>query len=163
MLRKPDAARACSTICPLGLLPVLASFLPKKSCRWSCVSIVLVLAIISTFSGILGGFIPSKLGGVLAMFGSILIMFALPWLDTSPVRSANYRPIYRWFFWLFVVNAVMLGYCGSKPPEGIFPILSLVGTAYYFAHFLLVLPVLGKVEKTKPLPTSITASVTQAH
>lgn len=162
MLRKPDAARACSTVCPFGILPVFASFLPKKSCEWTCIGAMLGLAVILTFSGLLGGFIPSKLAGVLAMFGAILILFALPWLDTSPVRSSNYRPIYRWFFWVFLVNALVLGYCGSKPPEGIFPTLSLICTAYYFAHFLIVLPLVGKIEKPRALPQSIAASVT-AH
>ena len=95
------------------------------------------------------------------MFGAILILFALPWLDTSPVRSSNYRPIYKWLFWVLVLDAMVLGYCGSKPPEGIFPILSLIGTGYYFAHFLVILPLLGKLEKPLPLPASIAAAVTK--
>ncbi len=161
MLRKPDVTRACSTVCPFGILPVFAGFLPKKQCGWSCVWPLLALGIVMTLAGFGGAAIASKLAGVLAMFGSILILFLLPWLDTSPVRSSNYRPIYRWFFWLFVVNAAILGYCGSKPPEGIFPVLSLVCTAYYFAHFLVVLPLVGKLEKPRALPESITASVTQ--
>jgi quinol-cytochrome oxidoreductase complex cytochrome b subunit len=161
MMRKPDMTRACSTVCPLGILPVFAGFLPKKACNWSCLAPLLVIGLIMTVAGLAGGFIPSKLGGVLAMFGSIVIFFALPWLDTSPVRSSNYRPIYRWFFWLFAINSVVLGYCGSQPPEGIFPILSLIGTIYYFAHFLVVMPLIGKLEKPRPLPASIAASITK--
>ena len=62
--------------------------------------------------------IPSKLGGVIAMFGAIVVLFFIPWLDTSRVRSTSYRPIYRWFFWAFVFDALALGYIGSQPPEG---------------------------------------------
>jgi len=102
--------------------------------------------------------IPDKLGGVVMMFGSLLILFALPWLDTSKVRSAVYRPVFKIFFLLFTLNFIVLGYLGGKPPEGIYVILSRVATFYYFAYFLLVLPILGKVEKTKPLPESISAA-----
>ncbi|MBB3935808.1 cytochrome b [Aureimonas phyllosphaerae] len=105
------------------------------------------------------GPIDSKLGGVLVMFGSIIILFFLPWLDTSRVRSTAYRPIYKIFFWIFAVNAVLLGWLGSRPAEGIYPTLSLIGTIYYFAHFLIVLPVLGLVETPKKLPNSITEAV----
>ena len=103
--------------------------------------------------------IDSKLGGVIAMFASIAILFVLPWLDTSKVRSANYRPLYRQFFWIFAIVCVGLGYLGSRPAEGIYPFLSLVLTIYYFAHFIIILPVLGWVEKTKPLPASIADAV----
>ncbi len=103
--------------------------------------------------------IPNKLLGVCALFGSIGILAFLPWLDTSKVRSARFRPLYRQFFWLFVIAAVGLGYLGSKPPEGIYVVLSRVFTAYYFAYFLIVLPLLGIFEKTKPLPNSISESV----
>ena len=64
--------------------------------------------------------IPSKLGGVIAMFSAIVILLFVPWLDTSRVRSAKYRPIFKWFFWLFVFTCVALGYLGSKPPEGVY-------------------------------------------
>src|SRR4051794_8414145 len=103
--------------------------------------------------------IPNKLIGVCALFGSIGILALLPWLDTSRVRSANYRPLYRQFFWIFVIVCVGLGYLGSKPPEGVYVILSRLFTAYYFAYFLIILPLLGIFEKTKPLPNSISESV----
>ena len=77
--------------------------------------------------------IPNKLLGVIALFSSIGILAFLPWLDTSKVRSARYRPLFKQFFWLFVIAAVGLGYLGSKPPEGIYVILSRIFTAYYFA------------------------------
>lgn len=105
------------------------------------------------------GPIDAKLGGVIAMFASLAILFLLPWLDTSKVRSATYRPLYRQFFWVFVLVCLGLGYLGSQPAEGIYVILAQVLTAYYFAHFLVILPLLGIFEKTKPLPASITESV----
>jgi ubiquinol-cytochrome c reductase cytochrome b subunit len=103
--------------------------------------------------------IPSKLFGVLAMFGAIAVLFLLPWLDTSKVRSATFRPLYRQFFWVFAVVCVVLGWLGSQPAEGIYVILSRIFTAYYFLHFLVILPVLGMIETPKPLPASISESV----
>jgi ubiquinol-cytochrome c reductase cytochrome b/c1 subunit len=103
--------------------------------------------------------IPSKLGGVIALGSSIAILAFLPWLDTSRVRSANYRPLYRQFFWIFFLVCVGLGWLGSKPAEGGYVVASRILTFYYFAHFLIVLPVLGWVERTKPLPNSISESI----
>lgn len=103
--------------------------------------------------------IDSKLGGVIAMFGSIAILFVLPWLDNSPVRSANYRPMYRMFFWIFVAVCIALGYLGSRPAEGIYTLLSQIFTAYYFAHFIVILPWLSRYEKPKELPASIAEAV----
>ena len=76
--------------------------------------------------------VPDKLGGVLAMFGAIAVLFVVPWLDTSKVRSANYRPLYRQFFWVLVVACILLGYAGSQPAEGVWlmigaAVLSVVG------------------------------------
>ncbi len=103
--------------------------------------------------------IPSKLGGVVAMFASIVVLVFVPWLDTSRVRSAKYRPLYKWFFWLLVIACLGLGYLGAKPPEGAYVIWSRIFTIYYFAHFLLVMPIIGLIETPKPLPKSISASV----
>ena len=103
--------------------------------------------------------IPSKLAGVLAMFGSIGLLFILPWLDTSPVRSARFRPVYRWFFWVLVLAAVVLGVCGAHRPEGVYVVLGRIATLYYYFHFLILLPLLGKFERTRPLPASISAAV----
>ncbi len=99
--------------------------------------------------------IPSKLGGVVALGAAIFIVFLVPWLDTSRVRSATFRPIYRQFFWIFVVTCVGLTWLGSQPPEGGYVVASRILTAYYFLHFLVILPVVGLVEKPKPLPASI--------
>jgi ubiquinol-cytochrome c reductase cytochrome b/c1 subunit len=98
--------------------------------------------------------IPDKLLGVIALFSAIIVLFFLPWLDTSRVRSARYRPIFAPCFWLFVIACIGLGWLGAKPPEGGYIILSRILTFYYFAFFLLVLPILGCVEKTRPLPHS---------
>jgi ubiquinol-cytochrome c reductase cytochrome b/c1 subunit len=103
--------------------------------------------------------IPNKLLGVCALFGSILIWAFIPWLDTSRVRSARYRPLFKQFFWLWVIGFVLLGWLGSKPPEGLYVILARILTIYYFAYFIIVLPLLGIFEKTRPLPLSISDSV----
>lgn len=103
--------------------------------------------------------VPDKLGGVLLMFAAVGLLFLLPWLDTSKVRSATFRPVYKLFFWLLVVDCVTLGVVGANPPEGSWILIGQASTAWYFIHFLLILPVLGFVEKTKPLPESIAAAV----
>ncbi len=103
--------------------------------------------------------IPNKLMGVCAMFGSILILFVLPWLDTSRVRSGRYRPVFKWFFWVLVLDGFLLGWVGAHKPEGIFVIEGRVGTFYYFFHFLILMPLLGWFERPLPLPTSISKPV----
>ena len=103
--------------------------------------------------------IPDKLGGVLAMFGAIAVLFLLPWLDTSRVRSCVFRPIYKWFMFVLVIDVVVLGFCGANPPEGFWVPLSQVATLYYFFHFIVLLPILGKIERPLPLPPSIADAV----
>lgn len=113
--------------------------------------------------------VPSKLGGVILMFGAIAVLFVLPWLDTSKVRSARFRPLFRQFFWLFLVVCIVLGWCGAQMPDdvvahiGNFDItvthLARVLTFYYFFHFIVLFPLLGLIERPKPLPESIAASV----
>ncbi|MCP4380004.1 MAG: cytochrome b [Hyphomicrobiales bacterium] len=103
--------------------------------------------------------VPDKLLGVIALFGSIAVLFILPWLDTSRVRSAVYRPIYKQFFWIFVLVCIGLGYLGSQPAEGGYIIASRILTLYYFIHFLIILPVIGLLERPKPLPASISEAV----
>jgi len=105
-------------------------------------------------------FIPAKLLGVLAMFASILLLFFLPWLDTSAVRSGHYRPLFRKFFWFGLIpTIVILGYCGGSHATDGIVLVSQIASAYYFAHFLIILPIIARVETTKPLPTSITEAV----
>ncbi|MGE0095356.1 MAG: cytochrome bc complex cytochrome b subunit [Alphaproteobacteria bacterium] len=103
--------------------------------------------------------IPDKLLGVIAMFGSLLILFVLPWLDTSKVRSARFRPIYKKLFWVFLADCIVLGWVGYNPPEGHFIVIGQIATAYYFLHLLVIMPIVGKVERTRPLPDSISAPV----
>ncbi|WP_099864504.1 cytochrome b [Pararhizobium haloflavum] len=105
------------------------------------------------------GPIDSKLGGVLAMFGSIAVLFFLPWLDTSRVRSAVYRPWYKVFFWVFAINAVFLGWLGSRPAEGWYVTASQLSTLYYFAFFLIIMPLLGMIETPRRVPNSISEAV----
>ena len=103
--------------------------------------------------------IPNKLIGVIALFASIAVLVAVPWLDRSPVKSAKYRPTYRFFFWVFVVICIGLGYLGSQEPtQGLALIARILGLGY-FGFFLIVMPVLSFTEKTKPIPASIADAV----
>jgi len=103
--------------------------------------------------------IPDKLFGVIAMFSSIAILLFLPWLDTSRVRSGKYRPIFKLEFWVFAVVCVALGFIGSKPPEGSYVMWGQILTVYYFAHFIIFLPLMGLLEQPKALPNSISEDV----
>jgi ubiquinol-cytochrome c reductase cytochrome b/c1 subunit len=103
--------------------------------------------------------IPSKLGGVIAMFGAIAVLFFLPWLDTSKVRSAAYRPLYKQFFWVFLAVCIGLGWLGAQPAEGGYVIAARILTVYYFMHFLVIMPLLGLIETPKPRPASIADAV----
>ena len=105
--------------------------------------------------------IPSKLGGVVAMFGAVFVLFLLPWLDRSKVRSATFRPLYRPLFWVFVLNSLVLGWIGAQPPEGIYLIIGRGATAYYFFHFFVLLPLLSVIEKPLPVPDSMSIYLDQ--
>jgi quinol-cytochrome oxidoreductase complex cytochrome b subunit len=99
--------------------------------------------------------IPDKLLGVIAMFGAIAVLFVLPWLDRSPVKSGRFRPLFRIFFVLLMIDVVALGFVGANPPEGAWLLIGQVATAWYFLHFLVILPLLGVFERPRPLPASI--------
>ena len=103
--------------------------------------------------------VPDKLLGVIAMFAAIFVLVILPWLDTSKVRSALFRPIYKQLYWFLVADVLILGYMGAMPAEGIYLLIARVATAYYFVHFLVILPLLGKKERTLEIPLSITEPV----
>jgi len=103
--------------------------------------------------------VPDKLFGVIAMFASIFVLVILPWLDTSKVKSAIFRPLYKQFYWFLLADVIILGYVGAMPAEGLYLLVARVATAYYFAHFLIVLPVLGYKEKTLDVPLSLTDPV----
>jgi ubiquinol-cytochrome c reductase cytochrome b/c1 subunit len=93
------------------------------------------------------------------MFGSIALLFVLPWLDTSPVRSMRFRPLARIALLLWLVSFFVLLYCGGKPPEEPFVTIARIATLYYFAYFLVILPLLGRLERPLPLPESIALPV----
>ena len=115
-------------------------------------------AFTGSFLGIpLGSF--AKLLGVLAMFGSIAVLAFAPWLDTSRVRSAKYRPLFKWAFWAFAFTCVALGYLGAKPAEGAYVMWAQIFTVLYFAYFLVAMPVLGLIETPSKLPRSINEAV----
>jgi ubiquinol-cytochrome c reductase cytochrome b subunit len=103
--------------------------------------------------------LPAKLWGVLAMFSSILLLFFLPWLDKSPVRSGSYRPVFKRFFWLLVIDVVLLGWAGGGAPTPLRNAIGQICAAYYFLHFLVILPLVSAFETPLPLPKSITDSV----
>ncbi len=102
--------------------------------------------------------LPAKLWGVLAMFASILLLFFLPWLDKSPVRSGNYRPIFRIFFFVLIADIVLLSWAGGRAATPMVVVASQIGSAYYFLHFLVILPLVSKFERPRPLPVSISQS-----
>src|SRR5262249_57786719 len=89
----------------------------------------------------------------------MVIMMFWPGLDPPRVKSATYRPLYKQFFWIFVAVCILLGWFGSKPPEGWYVFFSRLCTFYYFAHFLIVLPLLGLIETPRPVPHSISEAV----
>jgi len=103
--------------------------------------------------------VSAKLAGVIVTFGSIFVLFLLPWLDRSKVRSARYRPIHNGFFWLFVVDCFFLGWVGANPAEGIFIVIGQICTIWYFAHFLVFVPLVSMFERPRPLPASISEPV----
>jgi quinol-cytochrome oxidoreductase complex cytochrome b subunit len=103
--------------------------------------------------------IPNKLGGVIVLAAALLILFVVPWLDTSKVRSARFRPVYKWMFALFVADAIWLDWIGAQVPSDAIVVQGRIATVYYFGFFLIIMPLLGWFEKTKPLPTSISAPV----
>lgn len=107
--------------------------------------------------------VPDKLGGVLMMFGAIAMLFLLPYLDRSKVKSGAYRPLFQKFFWLFMLNFLFLGFLGKSPAEGWYIWASRFATLYYYAYFLVILPYLPKFEKCLPLPESIDKDYKKKH
>lgn len=99
--------------------------------------------------------VPSKLVGVIVMFFSMISWFGLPFLDKSPVKSGRYRPMFKVFFWLFIADFIFLGWLGSQEVREPFITLSRLSTAYYFAYFFVVLPLLSKYERPSSVPSSL--------
>ncbi|MEQ8665701.1 MAG: cytochrome b/b6 [Rhodospirillales bacterium] len=111
----------------------------------------------------LGGWLmTAKLAGVLAMFASIILLMLLPWLDRSKVRSSKFRPVYKQFFWIFLADCVLLGYIGGKPAEGAYVLIGQLATTWYFLHLIVIIPLLGILERPRPVPESISAAVTKS-
>ncbi|MEM9046259.1 MAG: cytochrome b, partial [Pseudomonadota bacterium] len=109
------------------------------------------------------GIVDAKFFGVLAMFGAIIVLALAPWLDTSSVRSGRYRPMFKWWFWLLVVDFIVLMWAGAMPAEGIYPYIALIGTIYWFGYFLVILPMLGLIEKPDQEPETIEAAFDADH
>lgn len=97
--------------------------------------------------------IPHKAGGIIAMGAAIIVLLILPWINTSEIRSAQFRPLYRKFYWLFIADCLILGWIGQNPVEYPFIEIGQVATAYYFIFFLIIIPCLGSLEKYLILPT----------
>jgi ubiquinol-cytochrome c reductase cytochrome b subunit len=111
--------------------------------------------------------IPQKLVGVIVLFGALITLVFVPWLDTSRVRSMRFRPLAKQFFWILVADCILLGYLGAHRPDAQFPGTAIpmlpfarIGTAYYYAYFWVILPLLGLIETPRPLPATIATSVT---
>ena len=101
------------------------------------------------------GIIDAKFFGVLAMFGAIVVIALAPWLDTSSVRSGRHRPMFKWWFALLAIDFVVLMWCGAQPAEPPYSTIALIGSAYWFAYFLVILPLLGIIEKPNTPPATI--------
>jgi ubiquinol-cytochrome c reductase cytochrome b subunit len=112
---------------------------------------------------ITGGIVTAKLFGVIAMFGAIVVMALAPWLDTSSVRSGRYRPQFKWWFAILVVDFIVLMWCGAMPAEEPYATIALIGSAYWFAYFLLILPILGIIETPDKQPETIEEAVNIAN
>ena len=112
---------------------------------------------------ITGGIVDAKFFGVLAMFGSIAVLALTPWLDTSSVRSGKYRPMFKWWFWLLAVDFMVLMWAGAMPAEPPYSTISLIGATYWFAYFLIILPLLGVIEKPLPQPATIEEDFAAHH
>ncbi len=153
----PNALGHPDNYIPADPLVTPASIVPE----WYFLPFYAILRAIDFPLGIPGviEIVDAKLLGVLAMFASILVWLVLPWLDTSKVRSGNFRPMFKWFFAFLVVDMFILMWLGAQKPEGNIPLYGKVATAYYFAYFLVILPVLSRKEKTLPLPESISNPV----
>jgi ubiquinol-cytochrome c reductase cytochrome b subunit len=119
--------------------------------------------IVAIVDFVTAGIIDAKFFGVLAMFGSIVVLALVPWLDTSRVRSGRYRPMFKIAFWLFVLDFTVLTWAGAMPAEEPYPSIALIGTAYWFAYFLVILPLLGVFETPEDEPESIEAAFDSDH
>jgi ubiquinol-cytochrome c reductase cytochrome b subunit len=135
-------------------------FLPFYAILRAFTADVWVVQLVSFFTG---GIIDAKFFGVLAMFGAILVMALAPWLDTSSIRSARYRPMLKLWFAILVFDFFFLMWLGAMPAAEPYASLSLIASAYWFAYFLIILPLLGVLEKPLPQPKTIEEDFNKAH
>ena len=110
-----------------------------------------------------GGVITAKFFGVLAMFGAIAVMAFAPLLDTSSVRSGRYRPQFKWWFAILVLDFIILMWCGAMPAEEPYATISLIASTYWFGYFLVILPILGITETPSEIPETIEADFNNNH
>ncbi len=111
--------------------------------------------VVQLASFLTGGIVDAKFFGVIAMFGAIVVLALVPWLDTSSVRSGRYRPLFKWWFWLLGIDFMVLMWVGAQTPTDFTSWISLIAAAYWFAYFLVILPLLGIFEKPLPQPATI--------
>lgn len=127
-------------------------FLPFYAILRAFTADVLIVQIVSFLTF---GIVDAAFFGVVAMFAAIFVMALAPWLDTSSVRSGRYRPMFKWYFWLLVVTFFVLMWVGAMPAGGIYATIALLATTYWFAYFLVILPLLGVLEKPNTPPATI--------
>ncbi len=109
------------------------------------------------------GIVDAKFFGVVAMFGSIIVMALAPWLDTSSVRSGRYRPMFRWWFALLCIDFVVLMWVGAQPTTFPYDWIALIASTYWFVYFLVILPLLGVIEKPETPPATIEEDFNAQH
>jgi len=138
----------------VGIVAIAAA-LTVLRVRMSGVAKVAVLVAALVVIGLLKTF-DAKFWGVVVMGVAVMVLFPLPWLDKSPVKSIRYRPGWnKWLYGIFVVNFLVLGYLGIKPPSEIGTLVSQVGTLFYFGFFLLM-PWWSRLGTFKPVPERVT-------
>ena len=90
--------------------------------------------------------IPNKIGGVIAMFGSLIILLTIPFTNSSEIRSTAFRPVFKVCYWLLVITFLLLGWVGQCPVEYPYTEIGIISMIYYFLFFIIIIPFLGKIE-----------------
>jgi len=135
----------------VAIAAVLAVLRGGLSGVWKLVVLVGALVVIALLKAF-----DAKFWGVVVMGVAVMVLFPLPWLDRSPVRSIRYRPGWnKWLYGIFVLNFIVLGYLGIKPPSEIGTLVSQAGTLFYFGFFLLM-PWWSRIGTFKPVPERVT-------
>jgi ubiquinol-cytochrome c reductase cytochrome b subunit len=138
----------CVVVALAALLAIIKGNFGAGGKVGTLVGAVIAIALLQTFD--------AKFWGVVVMGGAVVILFFLPWLDHSPVKSIRYRPGWHsWLYAIFVVYFIVLAYLGIQPPSEIGTIVSQVGTLFYFGFFLLM-PWWSRLGEFKPVPDRVT-------